>query len=79
VYVVCMRYSSGVFARFKKSHFPEDATRDALAWSALTKVGLSEAYSAVVTAILKHVIFTISEIAISLRRYHSRYAKIKLH
>jgi hypothetical protein len=43
VYVVCMRYGGGVFARFEMSHFTEDATGDALAWSALNqKVGSSE-------------------------------------
>jgi hypothetical protein len=35
-----MRYGSGVFARFEMSHFTEDATGDALAWSALTKSGV---------------------------------------
>ena len=67
-----MRYSSGVFARFKKSHFTEDATRDALPCSALTKSGAF-------AAMPKHVIFTILTMIISIREYYSRYANIELY
>jgi hypothetical protein len=49
-----MRSDGGVLARFVKSHFTVDALEDALAWSALAKVGFNEAHQRIHVTLLQH-------------------------